>query len=158
MKHKITVFVSGLSIWWSCEICNEHYQNPRPFWPREWLEKHGWQFRLFLLLLVFQLACSASAIGQPTQTTAKVADLSAVPAVYEVVPTSMTVGNVVAVEALHVRADHDLTAEAVGYLYSNDFVLEMDCFTEDGITWVKHETGWSVVRNGTAEYIAVVCP
>ena len=113
--------------------------------------------KLLVLLLILQLACSASAVGQPTQTTAKVADLPAVPAVYEVVPTPMSVGNVVAAEALHVRADHDLTAESVGYLYSNDLVLELDCFTEDGITWAKHQTGWSVVRNGTAEYIAGVC-
>ena len=114
--------------------------------------------KLLVLLLILQLACTFSAVGQPTQTTSKVADLPAVPAVYEQAdPTPMSVGNVVAVQALHVRADHDLSAESVGYLYSNDPVLEMECFTEDGITWVKHQTGWSVVRNKTAEYIAGVC-
>ncbi len=111
---------------------------------------------LFFVALV-TAACSGSVVGQPTLETAKVANLPAVPAVYEVVPAPMTVGNVVVAEALHVRADHDLTAESVGYLYSNDLVLELDCFTEDGITWAKHQTGWSVVRNGTAEYIAGVC-
>ena len=115
--------------------------------------------KLLVLLLILQLACTFSAVGQPTQTTSKVApSVPAVPAVYEQAdPTPMSVGNVVAVQALHVRADHDLSAESVGYLYSNDPVLEMECFTEDGITWVKHQTGWSVVRNKTAEYIAGVC-
>ena len=115
--------------------------------------------KLLVFLLILQLACRTSAIAKSTQTTAKVApSVPAVPAVYEQAdPTPMSVGNVVAAEALHVRADHDLSAESVGYLYSNDIVLEMDCFTEDGITWVKHQTGWSVVRNKTAEYIAGVC-
>lgn len=114
--------------------------------------------KLLILLLAFQLACVASAIPQPTQTTAKVAPApTAIEARFEVDPTPMSVGNVVAAEAVHVRAGHDLTAESVGYLFSNDLVLEMDCFIEDGITWVKHETGWSVVRNKTAEYIAGVC-
>lgn len=111
-----------------------------------------------LVLLALQLACLTSAIGQPTMNAARAtsADLSAVPAVYEVVATPMSVGNVTA-DVLHVRAGHALTAEGVGYLYFNDPVLEMDCFTEDGITWVKHQTGWSVVRNKTVEYIAGVC-
>ena len=111
---------------------------------------------LFLFLLV-SLACKTTALP-PTQTTAKAErEPTAIMVVDLIEPTPMTVGNVTA-EALHVRADHDLSAESVGYLYSNDLVLEMDCFTEDGITWAKHQTGWSVVRNGTAEYIAGVCP
>ena len=114
---------------------------------------------LFLAVpLSVALACTSSVVAQPTQTTAKVALApTAIEAAFEVDPTPMSVGNVVAAEAVHVRAGHDLTAESVGYLFSNDLVLEMDCFTEDGITWVKHETGWSVVRNKTAEYIAGVC-
>lgn len=110
-----------------------------------------------LLLLILQLACVTSAIPQPTRTTAKVAPApTAIEARFEVAPTPTTVGNVTA-EVLHVRADHDLSAGAVGYLYAGDVVLEMDCITEDGITWVKHKGGWSVVRNKTAEYIAGVC-
>lgn len=113
--------------------------------------------KLLILLLILQLGCKTTALP-PTQTTAKAErEPTAIMVADLIEPTPMTVGNVVAAEAVHVRAGHDLSAESVGYLYSNDPVLEMDCFTEDGITWVKHETGWSVVRNKTAEYIAGVC-
>lgn len=113
--------------------------------------------KLLFLFLLLSLACRTTALP-PTQTTAKAErEPTAIMVADPIEPTPMTVGNVVAVQALHVRADHDLTAESVGYLYSNDLVLEMECFTEDGITWAKHQTGWSVVRNGTAEYIAGVC-
>lgn len=115
---------------------------------------------LICSILLVSLACTSSVVAQPTQSATRATSApapTAIEAAFEVFPTPMTVGNVVAAEAVHVRSDHGLNAEGVGYLFSNDLVLEMDCFTEDGITWVKHETGWSVVRNKTAEYIAGVC-
>lgn len=38
---KVVITTNHLNIFFTCETCNCTYQNPRPFWPVEWLEEHG---------------------------------------------------------------------------------------------------------------------
>lgn len=45
----------------------------------------------------------------------------------------------------------------VGYFANGDTVRQTECATVGNAVWVRHETGWSVVRNLGGVYIAGVC-
>jgi len=72
-----------------------------------------------------------------------------------------SVGVVVADESLHVRETHDFgvgESNVVGYLYHGDKVGALECWqSDDGIVWVRHDMGWSVVSSGGEVYIDGVC-
>lgn len=108
-----------------------------------------------MVMILASLACGAT-VPTPPAERARTAERPLLAEPFQSETPTVTIGFAVA-ESVYVRESADLSAPVLGYLTLGAVVLPLECVTVEDITWVRHQEGWTVARNRSAEYITGVC-
>ena len=109
--------------------------------------------KILIIFPFFILACSLPTTLPVSKVPQKPILVSLSPS-----PTPASIGQVIGTVMIRDYPENaGRPSHVIGWLESGDQVTKLECLTVGKSVWIRHATGWSVVRNGAGVYITGVC-